>query len=780
MKKCRYLFFLMGNGLFFKNNLTISRRKNSLGLWSPEEKLEIENAQKVLKESAEFVAEHFYYGVQVVVTRQSHDPLAPIWVTPNTYKVMQRVEASEQLELQKDWEMIYNVPTTVMITYKGKIVVIFEKSSIKYELRIDDVINARKKTFENQSIIPSPPILDHSSTNSLALSWNLPDPPGISQYVEVQYRRYRLSSNPHVLHLLEPPSAWSALVSRAWDKESFTSYLFSDLNPGTSYQFRLRYRSHRGWSDFSEPSLIYSTHPTPPATPKPPVSSAILPHAIHLSWSYPWHNGSLVTSFTLEGKSVGETEFHELFQGLMLAHIVFGLQPNNAYIFRLKATNAIGDSSYCEYYSVQTPSQYSLPLRQLDWRVDFLGFSDEYLNDEGSENFDSLYSNAMRCRDAWRQFFDIQTQQNFYFNILTGSRQLQPPRALQTSSQQSEDSADPDGKKFHDLEVEVEKSIQFRVKRFHFMKDLRSYRQDNSITSISPLRTNSVFTLAVDRKRIVHDTYSLLSSLRSGGVGGDLRKRFRVQFQNEIGIDSGGLTKEYFLLLSKQMIQYLLIFPNDLPVARKKWIKLTSSHRLFFNEVAASDLEPIYQTLPIEPEVSGTVIDNYRYLNRISGKEYLRFVGRMIGKALYDNQMIDVSLAGILLAYMTTSASALRGNPVNDEDIFSRFIFSGEEFKDYDPDLHQSLSWMLSNDISTAGLDDTTFTVTGANGQEILLCKGGDQRSVTEENKREYVQYLIQWKVQYSVAVLLQEFLEVIEWMWPFLIFLGLLGTHST
>jgi hypothetical protein len=379
------------------------------------------------------------------------------------------------------------------------------------------------------------------------------------------------------------------------------------------------------------------------------------------------------------------------------------------------------------------------------------------------------------------------------------------------------------------------------LKRFRFLKDLRSYRQEmttaGSPTSPSPttLRANAsaaaTHMLSVDRNRIVFDTFSALSTLRSGGVGGELRKRFRVQFQNELGIDSGGLTKEYFLLLSKQMVQYLSFgrvssfSPSSTgpQSQQKKWILFTTSQKFFFNEVSPSDLDPVY--LPQHPScssssphsmkqhddgdrnekeeeeeekggqqqsIASTVIRNYQLLNRIPGKEFIRFVGRMVGKALYDNQMIDVPLSGILLAYMVTASVAL--TPISREPqqkaeeelkqeekkaretrICDQFIFTEEDFKDYDPDLHRSLSWMLANNIEAAGLDDTTFTVMSTaaalgsppNGQqEVLLCKGGDQRVVTEENKREYVQYLIQWKVQYAVATLLQEFLEV-SWLAP-------------
>jgi len=48
----------------------------------------------------------------------------------------------------------------------------------------------------------------------------------------------------------------------------------------------------------------------------------------------------------------------------------------------------------------------------------------------GSDLSQSCYANAQRCRDAWATHYDIQTNQMFYFNVLTGSRQLHMPNAL--------------------------------------------------------------------------------------------------------------------------------------------------------------------------------------------------------------------------------------------------------------------------------------------------------------------------------------------------------------
>jgi hypothetical protein len=79
------------------------KRKKSLGVWTNDEKKENEEGLIVLKTGAEFIAEHFFYGVPVVTSRKSVDPLSPVWISPDTSKVLQRVAAHEGEDLEKDW-----------------------------------------------------------------------------------------------------------------------------------------------------------------------------------------------------------------------------------------------------------------------------------------------------------------------------------------------------------------------------------------------------------------------------------------------------------------------------------------------------------------------------------------------------------------------------------------------------------------------------------------------------------------------------------------------------
>ena len=48
-----------------------------------------------------FAAEYFFYGVPVVTTRQSVDPLSPLWVTADSEKALQRALVVD--EIAEEW-----------------------------------------------------------------------------------------------------------------------------------------------------------------------------------------------------------------------------------------------------------------------------------------------------------------------------------------------------------------------------------------------------------------------------------------------------------------------------------------------------------------------------------------------------------------------------------------------------------------------------------------------------------------------------------------------------
>ena len=153
----------------------------------------------------------------------------------------------------------------------------------------------------------------------------------------------------------------------------------------------------------------------------------------------------------------------------------------------------------------------------------------------------------------------------------------------------------------------------------------------------------------------------------------------------------------------------------------------------------------------------------------VTGEEFCQFFGRMVGKAIYDQQMLTMPLSGILLAHIiayTGEYSACNessgGKDTRSEVKLTDVIFTEEELSDLDASLFKSLKWIANND--TEGIIDNTFTVVSKANKtktekEINLCKNGDQIDVTDGNKLDYVKLLEQWKTTFSVNCLLTKFL---------------------
>ncbi|KAJ2687989.1 hypothetical protein IWW39_002527 [Coemansia spiralis] len=173
----------------------------------------------------------------------------------------------------------------------------------------------------------------------------------------------------------------------------------------------------------------------------------------------------------------------------------------------------------------------------------------------------------------------------------------------------------------------------------------------------------------------------------------ELKKRLMIKFDGEDGLDYGGVSREFFFLLSHEMFnpQYCLF------------------------EYSAHDT----YTLQINPHSE----INPEHLN------YFRFIGRTMGLAIFHRRFLD--------AFFTSSFyKMILKKPITLDDMQS-----------VDADIHRSLKWTLENDVSDMGF---TFTVDDDHfGErvEVELKPGGKDIDVTEENKKEFVQLSIQYRV---------------------------------
>ena len=247
------------------------------------------------------------------------------------------------------------------------------------------------------------------------------------------------------------------------------------------------------------------------------------------------------------------------------------------------------------------------------------------------------------------------------------------------------------------LLVKNPKVLEFDNKRNFFNRRLHQRNPDTRHPQ-PPLQLN------VRRDQVFLDSFRHLSF-----KSGDEIKygKLSIRFHGEEGVDAGGVTREWFQVLSRQMFNpdYALFIP-------------VASDRTTFHPNKLSKVNE--QHLP-----------------------FFRFIGRIIGKALYEGRALDCHFS---------------------RAVYKRILGKTVSIKDMetlDLDYYKSLIWMLENDISdiiteTLSIETDNFGVT----EIVDLVPNGRNIPVTEENKQEYVQLVVEYRLTGSVKEQLEKFLE--------------------
>ncbi|KAF8201515.1 hypothetical protein BJ912DRAFT_945571 [Pholiota molesta] len=190
--------------------------------------------------------------------------------------------------------------------------------------------------------------------------------------------------------------------------------------------------------------------------------------------------------------------------------------------------------------------------------------------------------------------------------------------------------------------------------------------------------------IKIRRNHIFEDSYAEIMRQTPN----DLKKRLMIKFDGEDGLDYGGLSREFFFLLSHEMFNpFYCLF-----------------------EYSAHD----NYTLQINP-ASGV---NPEHLN------YFKFIGRCLGLG-----------------------------------IFHRLTLS--DLESVDVELHRGMTWMLDNDITD--IIDETFTTTEERFGEMVtieLRPGGADIPVTQDNKKEYVEDVVEYRISKRVKEQFEAFMS--------------------
>lgn len=207
----------------------------------------------------------------------------------------------------------------------------------------------------------------------------------------------------------------------------------------------------------------------------------------------------------------------------------------------------------------------------------------------------------------------------------------------------------------------------------------------------------------VRRDHIFEDSYQEIMRQTPA----DLKKRLMIKFDGEEGLDYGGVSREFFFLLSHEMFNpFYCLF-----------------------EYSAHD----NYTLQINPH-SGI---NPEHLN------YFKFIGRVVGLAIFHRRFLDAFFIGAFYKMILRKKVVLN------------------DMEGVDAEYFRNLEWTLNNDIED--ILELTFSVEDDQFGEIVtvdLKPNGRDIPVTNENKREYVELVTEWKISRRVEEQFKSFMS--------------------
>ncbi|XP_060240758.1 E3 ubiquitin-protein ligase NEDD4 isoform X1 [Meriones unguiculatus] len=218
------------------------------------------------------------------------------------------------------------------------------------------------------------------------------------------------------------------------------------------------------------------------------------------------------------------------------------------------------------------------------------------------------------------------------------------------------------------------------------------------------------FEMKLRRANILEDSYRRIMGVKRADF---LKARLWIEFDGEKGLDYGGVAREWFFLISKEMFNpYYGLF-----------------------EYSATD----NYTLQINPN-SGLCNEDHL--------SYFKFIGRVAGMAVYHGKLLDGFFIRPFYKMMLQKMITLH------------------DMESVDSEYYSSLRWILENDPTELDLrfiiDEELFGQT----HQHELKTGGSEIVVTNKNKKEYIYLVIQWRfvnrIQKQMAAFKEGFFELI------------------
>ncbi|GAA5989061.1 hypothetical protein JCM11641_002312 [Rhodosporidiobolus odoratus] len=204
----------------------------------------------------------------------------------------------------------------------------------------------------------------------------------------------------------------------------------------------------------------------------------------------------------------------------------------------------------------------------------------------------------------------------------------------------------------------------------------------------------------VRRNHLAEDAYAHLN-----GLGVELKKRIEIAFidehgMEESGIDGGGLFKELLTSLSKEVFD----------PARGLWLE-TQNQELYPNP--------------------------HTYAKGSSQLSWFQFLGRILGKALYQGILVNVRFADFFLAKWLGRQSYLDDLASLDQELYRGLI----NLKTYPGNVEEDLSLNFTITEDDFGVSRT-----------IDLIPNGSETAVTNDNRMQYIVLVSHYRLNAQIA----------------------------
>ncbi|KAJ5929024.1 hypothetical protein N7454_006872 [Penicillium verhagenii] len=219
--------------------------------------------------------------------------------------------------------------------------------------------------------------------------------------------------------------------------------------------------------------------------------------------------------------------------------------------------------------------------------------------------------------------------------------------------------------------------------------------------------------LKVRRECLVEDSLRGVSEVVGTGQE-EIKKGLRIEFVGEEGIDAGGLRKEWFLLLVREVFDpHHGLFTYD-----------EDSKYCYFNPLCFESSEQFF------------------------------LVGVLLGLAIYNSTILDVDLPPFAFRKLLASAPQTTA-PQTSTSPRTKFKCTLDDLAEYRPALAKGLRMLLDYEGDVAETFCYDFVAQTDRFGEIVtvpLCTGGEKRPVTNANRREFVDAYIYYLLDTAVA----------------------------